>query len=177
VAGLLAGCGAPEGREPNDFERVYTVLALEFEDPRFCFKISPLARTVAAFNPAGLQVFFERSQCFMFVARRTLNAGLCREVREAEHFWHSGAYFTAAICRAEVAAGNVFRASFGWPSSVPHEKILRAAGYTLDDVRRRLGERPPENAWFDFFHDFRRRGDGELQQRLIELPDFAATGP
>lgn len=171
----LAARGAPEGRDPTDFERVYTVLALEFEEHRYCAKISPQARILASFNSSGRQVYFERSQCFMYLAPRTQNAALCREVREFEHFWYSGDYFSERHCRSQIAAGVVFRASLGWPFSVSHEKVLRAAGYGEDDLRRRFPDRDPAGAWFDFFRDFRRRGDGTLRQRLLGLPDFAAT--
>lgn len=171
----LAACGAPEGRDPNDFERVYTVLALEFEEHRYCAKISPQARILASFNSSGTLLYYARSQCFMYLALRTQNAALCRQVRELDHFWYSGDYFSPQHCRSQIAAGVVFRANLGWPSSVSHEMVLRAIGYGEDDLRRRFPDREPAGAWFDFFHDFRRRGDGTLQQRLLGLPDFAAA--
>jgi hypothetical protein len=90
-------------------------------------------------------------------------------VKQARGILLDGSYFSQRSCRALVAAGR----PLSFTTSFDHEKILRAAGYTDRDVRARLPGHPQEDSWMRFYHDFFRRSDGELRQRLLALPDFS----
>jgi hypothetical protein len=168
-ATLLAAVACAEDyRQPNEFERAYTAITLDIESHELCEKISPRARGRFPFNSPGTQVYFERSRCFFYVAAKQLNPHFCKEVTEARGFRLDGSYFSGKNCRDVVAAGK----RLNFTTSFDHEKILRAAGYTDGDVRRRFPKHPEENSWMLFYHDFFRRSDGELRRRLLELPDF-----
>ncbi len=166
---LTAAHGA-ETRKPNAFERAYTALALDFESHEPCAKISPRALVRAPFNSPGTRIYFERSRCFSIVAQRTLNPFFCREVAAADASKSAGGHFTRENCEALVAAGRPFRARL----SFDHRLVLEALGYSDEDVARRFPKHPAEESWMLFYHDFFRRGDGELQHRLENLPDFNA---
>lgn len=171
VAGLAiaAAAAAAQTRKPNDFERAYTALALDFESHEPCAKISPRALVRAPFNSPGTRLYFERSRCFLYVAWRTLNPYFCRQVVAASTDAQAGGYFTRENCEMLVASGRPFRARL----SFDHELVLEALGYDDADVARRFPNHPAENSWMLFYHDFFRRNDGELQHRLGNLPDFS----
>ena len=158
-----------ETRKPNDFERAYTALALDFESHEPCAKISPRALVRAPFNSPGTRVYFERARCFLNLARRTLNPYFCREVVAASADAKAGGYFTRGNCELLVAAGR----QFGAQLSFDHRLVLEALGYDDADVARRFPNHPAEDSWMLFYHGFFRRSDGELQHRLANLPDFS----
>ena len=168
LLGLASG-DARAQRPPNEYERAYTAMALDMDDRALCAKISPLARIRSLFN--STQIYFERSRCFLYVASKTLNAYLCREVREASAWFHNGSYFSRANCESLIAEGR--RLDFGL--SFDHEPILRALDYTDEEVQQRFANDPEVNSWMLFYRDFFRRGDGELQHRLARLPNFSAN--
>jgi hypothetical protein len=163
----LAGLGAE--RATRDLERAYTALALDMESHEVCAKISPRAVSRAPFNSPGTQAYFERSRCFQTLAQRTLNPYLCRWVRPAAETPKEGAYFTRENCESLVREGKAFRANI----SFDHELVLRALGYGDEDVTRRIPDHPSQTSWMAFYYDFFRRGDGELQRRFKDLPDFS----
>ncbi len=80
-----------------------------------------------------------------------------------------GAYFTRENCESLVREGKTFGATIPFD----HALVLKALGYTDEDVARRLPTHPEDNSWMLFYSNFFRRGDGELQHRLKDLPDFS----
>ena len=156
-------------RTTNDLEHAYIALALDMESHEVCAKISPRSVTRAPFNSPGTRTYFARSRCFQTLASRTANAYFCRRVRPAAETPKDGAYFTRENCQSLVREGKVFRASI----SFDHELVLKALGYTDEDVARRIPEQPEVNSWMLFYLDSRYR-DAEMQQRLKDLPDFSA---
>ena len=156
-------------RTTNDLEHAYIALALDMESHEVCAKISPRSVTRAPFNSPGTRTYFARSRCFQTLASRTANAYFCRWVRPAAETPKDGAYFTRENCQSLVREGKVFRASI----SFDHELVLKALGYTDEDVARRIPEQPEVNSWMLFYIDSRYR-DAEMQQRLKVLPDFSA---
>lgn len=165
----LAPAGLGAERATGDLERAYTGLALDMESHEVCAKISPRAVSRAPFNSPGTRAYFERSRCFQTLAQRTLNAYLCRFVRAAAETPRDGAYFTRENCESLVRAGQAFRANI----SFDHELVLRALGYGDEDVAHRIPDHPSATSWMAFYYDFLRRGGGELQRRLVDLPDFS----
>ena len=69
-------------RAPNDFERAYTVIALDMDSAELCGKISPNAVSRAPFNSPGTRVVAERSRCYFQVALKTLNPHHCGNVHQ-----------------------------------------------------------------------------------------------
>ncbi len=167
---MATAAQSAETRKPNAFEQAYTALALDFESHEPCAKISPRALVRAPFNSPGTRVYFARSRCFLSVAHRTLNPYFCRQVVAADASKSAGGYFTRANCEALVVAGRPFRARL----SFDHKLVLQALGYDDADVTARFPKHPAEDSWLLFYHGFFRRGDGELQHRLVNLPDFSA---
>ncbi len=156
-------------RATNDLEHAYTALALDMESHEVCAKISPRSVTRAPFNSPGTRTYFARSRCFQTLASRSSNAYFCRWVKPAAKTPKAGAYFTRENCESLVREGKVFRASI----SFDHELVLKALGYTDQDVARRIPEQPEVNSWMLFYFHSRYR-DAEMQQRLENLPDFSA---
>jgi hypothetical protein len=165
----LADGAAGAERATNDLEHAYIALALDMESHEVCAKISPRSVTRAPFNSPGTRTYFARSRCFQTLASRTRNAYFCRWVKPAAETPRDGAYFTRENCESLVREGKVFRASI----SFDHELVLKALGYTDEDVARRIPEQPEVNSWMLFYFDSRYR-DAEMQQRLKNLPDFSA---
>lgn len=172
LGGLLIATAAQsaETRNPNNFERAYTAMALDFESHEPCARISPRALVRAPFNSPGTRVYFERSRCFLSLAWRTLNPYFCRQVVAASADAKAGGHFTRENCAALVAAGRPFRAGL----TFDHRLVLQSLGYDDADVAARFPKHPADDSWMLFYHDFFRRSDGELQQRLRSLPDFSA---
>ncbi len=173
LACLLAVAGGaaaePGERKPNAFERAYIAIALDIESHEPCRKISPRAIVRAPFNSPGTRVYFARSRCFFVVAHQTLNPYICRWVVPASDSASKGGYFTRANCQALVAKGRAYNVHL----SFDHGLVLKALGYTDEDVKRRFPRHPEEDSWMFFYHDFFRRADGSLQRRLKNLPDFS----
>jgi hypothetical protein len=165
-----AAAQAEETRMPNAFELAYTAMALDMESPELCAKISPRAESFALFNNPGTQVYWERSRCFFYVAVKSLNPALCREVVEADAWFHDGSYFSRDSCERLVAEGRPFNFNL----SFDHALILREMGYGDADISARFARHPGEPAWFAFYLDSLKRGDGDFQRRLNRLPDFGA---
>lgn len=168
LLGSVGGAASDE-RKPNDFERAYTALALDMESHETCAKISSRALVRAPFNSPGTRLYFQRSYCFQLLAQRTLNPYFCRSVRPASDSASEAGHFTRETCESLIAKGQSFRADL----SFDHALILQALGYTDADVARRFPKHSEEPSWSRFYHDFFRRSDGTLQQRLKDLPDFS----
>ena len=164
------GLAAAATRKPNDFERAYTALTLDTLSHELCAKISPQAETRALFNSPGTQIYRERSRCFLYVAVKSLNPHLCREVIEVEAWFLDGSYFSRANCEAMVAKGR----PFVFTLSFDHALILTEMGYGDEAIRARFPKHPGEPAWLAFYLDALKRRDGEFQQRLSRLPDFGS---
>ena len=156
-------------RAPNAFERAYAAIALDVEGADLCGKISSNAVSRAPFNSPGTRVVAERSRCYFYVAVRTLNPFHCRQVRQIGSR-RQGGHFSSANCQEMIAAGKRFNGHL----SFDHKLILEALGYTDTDVAARFPRHPQEDSWSRYYHDFFRRSDGGLQQRLPRLPDFSA---
>ncbi len=69
-------------RVPNEYERAYSVIALDVEAADLCGKISPHAVSRVPFNSSGTRVVAERSPCYFHVALRTLNPHHCANNRQ-----------------------------------------------------------------------------------------------
>lgn len=161
---------AEDSHLPSDLERAYVGLALDTERYDICSKISPQSREGYLLNSPGTQVYYTRSACYQYLARRTLNPFFCRQVREAQSGWfQSGDHFSKKNCEKLVKSGKTFRAHLGFD----HEIVLRAAGYTDEDVRETIVDHPRPGSWMEFYHGFQRRNDGSLLQKLNDLPDFS----
>lgn len=173
VALLLAGLGATpcmaDGRPPNSLERAYTAMVQDGYGASLCDRISPKATTRAAFNSSGTQIYHERSACYFYAAATELNDYYCPRVIEADSWFLNGDYFSPESCRRFVARGQAWRAT----TSFDHEAVLRAAGYTEEDLAARVPDADPATAWLEFYLSFRRDSDGGLQRRLDRLPDFS----
>lgn len=165
-----AAAQADETRKPNAFELAYTAMALDMESPQLCAKISPKAESLALFNSPGTQIYRERSRCFLYVAVKSLNPLLCREVVEADAWFHDGSYFSRETCERLVAEGR----PFNFKLSFDHALILREMGYGDAAVSARFAKHPDEPAWFEFYLDALSRGDADFQHRLSRLPDFSS---
>ena len=173
VLPLLFCLALPDGaagaeRVTNDLEHAYIALALDMESHEVCAKISPRSVTRAPFNSPGTRTYFARSRCFQTLASRTSNAYFCRWVKPAAETPRDGTYFTRENCESLVREGKVFGASI----SFDHELVLKALGYTDEDVARRIPEQPEVDSWMLFYVDSRYR-DAEMQRRLENLPDFS----
>ncbi len=168
---LPQGCTATEDNPfPSALERAYVGLALDTERHDICAKISPQSRERYLFNSPGTQVYYTRSACYQYLARRTLNPYFCRQVKQAESGWfQSGDHSSKNNCDKLVKSGKAFRAHLGFD----HEIVLRAAGYTDDDVRETIADHPRPGSWMEFYHGFQRRNDGSLLRKLDDLPDFS----
>lgn len=164
----FAVIAASDERKTNDLEHAYIALALDMESHEVCAKISPRSVTRAPFNSPGTRAYFARSRCFQTLAQRTLNAYLCRWVKPAAETPTDGAYFTWENCESLVREGKVFRASI----SFDHALVLKAMGYTDDEVACRVPEHPSDTSWMLFYIGSRHR-DNEMQRRLKDLPDFS----
>jgi hypothetical protein len=164
-----AAAQAEETRKPNAFELAYTAMALDMESPQLCAKISPRAESSALFNSPGTQVYRERSRCFLYVAVKSLNPSLCREVVEADAWFHDGSYFSRDSCERLVAEGRPFNFNL----SFDHAQVLQEMGYGDADISARFAKHPGEPAWFEFYLDALSRGDADFQRRLSRLPDFS----
>lgn len=165
-----AAAQAEETRKPNPFELAYTAMALDMEAPGLCAKISPKAESVALFNSPGTQIYRERSRCFLYVAVKSLTPSLCREVAEADAWFHDGSYFSRENCERLVAQGRPFNFNL----SFDHALVLREMGYRDADITARFARHPGEPAWFAFYLNALSRGDGDFQHRLSRLPDFSS---
>ena len=155
-------------RAPNEFERAYTVIALDMDSAELCGKISPNAVSRAPFNSPGTRVVGERSRCYFQVALKTLNPHHCRNVRQVGSR-RQGGHFSSANCQQLIAEGKRFNVNF----SFNHKLVLEAAGYSDADVAARFPRHPQEDSWSSFYHSFFRRSDGGFQHRLPRLPDFS----
>ena len=162
----VAAAGAE--RATNDLEHAYIALALDMESHEVCAKISPRSVSRAPFNSPGTRAYFARSRCFQTLASRTLNAYLCRWVKPESETPRDGAYFTRENCESLMREGKVFGANI----SFDHELVLKALGYTDEDVARLIPKQPDVDSWMLFYYKFRYR-DGEMQRRLKDLPDFS----
>ena len=120
-------------RAPNEFERAYTVIALDMDSAELCGKISPNAVSRAPFNSPGTRVIGERSRCYFQVALKTLNAHHCRNVRQVGSR-RQGGHFSSANCQQLIAEGKRFNVNF----SFNHKLVLEAAGYSDADVAARF---------------------------------------
>lgn len=160
---------AADTRRPNEFERAYTAMALDTLSRGLCAKISPHAESRAFFNSPGTQIYRERSRCFLYVAVKSLNSFLCREVIEATAWFYDGSYFSRKNCQRLVSQGQPFNFSL----SFDHALIMRKMGYGDDTISARFPEHPGEPAWLKFYLDALKRGDGDFQRRLGGLPDFS----
>jgi len=161
---------ASDARKPNDFELAYTAIALDTLSHELCAKISQNAKTKAPFNSPGTQVYGERSRCFLYVAVKSLNTYLCREVIEANAWILDGSYFSRENCERLVARGQPFNFSL----SFDHALILKEMGYRDEDIEARFPEHTVEPAWFKFYLDAIRQNNGDFQRRLKRLPDFSS---
>jgi len=161
---------AADSRKPNDFELAYTAMALDTSSHGLCAKISPKAETRALFNSPGTQVYKERSRCFLYVAVKSLNPALCRDVIEVDAWILDGSYFSRENCERLVSKGQPFNFSL----SFDHAQVLKAMGYRDEDVEARFPGRAGALPWLEFYLDAIRRGDGDFQRRLERLPDFSS---
>lgn len=159
-----------DSHPPSPLERAYVGLALDIERHDICAKISPQSRERHLFNSPGTQVYYTRSACYQYLAQRTLNPFFCRQVKEVKSGWfQSGDHFSRENCEKLVSSGKAFKAHLGFN----HEMVLRAAGYTDDDVKERIADHPRPGSWSEFYHGFRKRNDGSLLRKLNNLPDFS----
>ena len=179
MAVLLSNSGPAQAepkdtRPPEALERAYVGLALDFESHEICKRISPKAMERNAGNTPGRQIYFTRSECFFFLALRTLNPFLCGEVVQAKAFMMNGRGFTQKQCEQEVnelARGN---RRFEADITFDHQGVLRAAGYTDAHVKAVIKDHPTQTSWMDFYHYQIKNNGGAFQQRMMKsLPDFS----
>ena len=165
---LLSACDGEisEGeRPPTPLELAFTALALDMEWHEPCLRIHPEAVVRAPFNSSGTRIYHERARCFFLLAHSTLNPHFCRFVVEAKSFWLGGDYFSASNCEAVVGQGRSFKARL----SLDHELLLKALGYTADDIGQQFPNELAELAWLKFYLGLFKSGD-ELRRRLHRLP-------
>ena len=169
----LAPCVAKaETRAPNVFERAYTAMALDFGSHELCERISPDAESQLLFNSPGTQIYRERSRCFLYAAVNTLNPYLCQFVVEVSGWLHNGSYFSRENCEVLVSKGNPFNFSL----TFDRKRILTEMGYTVEEVVEIFPGEAEEVALHRFYLNAVGR-DGDFQQRLTRLPDFAGIAP
>ena len=161
-----------ETRRPHDFEFAYTAMALDFGDHELCERISPAAETRLLFNSPGTQIYRERSRCFLYAAGNTLNPYLCKFVIEASAWFHDGSYFSRRNCEELVSAGNPFNFSL----SFDRQRVLTEMGYSAKEIAEAYPRASTEEAWHRFYLNAVGR-DGNFQQRLQRLPNFAREDP
>src|SRR3989344_4321708 len=68
-------------RVPDEKELFFHKVAVDFEIPELCNKISSQAYYSAPFAPPGYQISLVRSRCFINVAEKMKDQNLCKEVR------------------------------------------------------------------------------------------------
>ncbi len=159
-------------REPNVLELSYTAMALDFGSHDLCERISPDAESRLLFNSPGTQIYRERSRCFLYVAVNTLNPYLCQFVVETFGWLHDGSYFSRKNCEVLVSEGNPFNFSL----SFDRRRVLTEMGYSVGEIAETYPGESEEVALHRFYLDALGR-DGDFQQRLIGLPDFARDKP
>ena len=166
VSGVVGAAAAADGRDPNPFERAYTTIALDVESPDLCFKISPRAEMRASFNSPGTQIYAERSRCFMYVAVKTLNAYLCREVVARGDAGFSGDYFSRENCEKLVENGKPYNFSTASQPEVTLKAALEVLGYGVAP-----GHEDDPVAWMTRYAEVRFTAN--FQHGLARLPDFS----
>ena len=161
-----------ETRDPYTFERAYTAMVLDLGSHELCERISPDAESRHLFNSPGTQIYRERSRCFLYAAVNTSNPYLCQFVVEASGWFHNGSYFSRENCEALVSEGN----SFNFSLSFDRKGILTEMGYSTAEIAEAYPGESEEIALYRFYLKAVGR-DGDFQQRLNRLPDFAAAKP
>lgn len=165
---LLTTAAAAETRRPNPLETAYTAMALDFGAHDLCERISPEAESRHLFNSPGTQIYRERSRCFLYTAVNTLNPYLCQFMIEASAWFHNGSYFSRENCKQLVAKARPFNFSI----SFDRQRVLTEMGYSATEIAQAFPGVPEHEAWHRFY--LRAVGkDGNFQQRLKRLPDFA----
>jgi hypothetical protein len=169
---LAPRAATAQTREPNVLELAYTAMALDFGSHELCERISPDAESRFLFNSPGTQIYRERSRCYLYAAVNTLNPYLCQFVVEATGWLHNGGYFSRENCKALVSEGGGFNFSL----SFDRGRVLTEMGYAIKDIAAIYPGEPQEVALHRFYLDAVGR-DGDFQQRLTRLPDFAGGKP
>lgn len=63
------------------------------------------------FNPAGMQTYYYRSQCYHDLAVSTLDAAFCAEVSERRSLLFDGSYYSVQACLAKIRQLHADRAA------------------------------------------------------------------
>lgn len=162
-------------RKPNSYELLYQQIAVDNDDPRLCYKISPTAYLTASWGGEDSEVSYLRSTCFYFIAQNTGRAELCSEVVEAKRPWANGSKYTEKNCMIDVKDN---RHSRKWSGMyVPPGMlipILQEVGYSADTMPERHRQYLKDNyeeAWVAYYLDNIKR-DPEFIRQLLTLTSF-----
>ncbi len=89
---------------PTDQERFIYDIALDFKEPKLCKKIDPYAEGRDMWGgmtpaPAGYQLTYLQSDCYLFLAAALHDDSLCKEVRPLRRGLKDGSQITPDYCR------------------------------------------------------------------------------
>ena len=172
---VLLSCSSDDidERKPTPYELLYQQIAVDTDDPRLCYKISPRAYLTASWGGARSEISSLRSECFYFIAQNTGRAELCSEVIEAKRFLADGSMYTEENC-----LDNLQRHQPNWAGIyVPPAwliPILKETGYseeTMPEHHRQYLHNAYDEAWLSYYlQDIKR--DPAFLEKLLKLPSF-----
>lgn len=157
------------GQAPQENEMAYYAIATDINNAGLCSKISASAYTSAGFNPAGYQISYLRSDCYMHVAVGTKNPTLCQKVKGLSTLFLDGSKVSPAECVKEIQNPDT---AFGGTSGsyFNTQTILTQLGYSEEMVPiTGTGTSPADRQmdWYNFYLNARSTPD--FQNRLNQL--------
>jgi hypothetical protein len=172
---VLLSCSAEERgeRKPNPYELLYQQIAVDTDDPRLCYKISPVAYLTASWGGEDSEISYLRSKCFYSIAQNTGRAELCGEVMEAKRFLADGSMFSEENCLHSLQSHQPNWVGIYVPPAwlIP---ILEEVGYSTDTMpeqHRQYLNNGYEEAWLNYYlQDIKR--DPAFLEKLLKLPSF-----
>ncbi len=148
---------------PTDLEDFVFVVAINFDTPALCERISPLADGGGGgWAPRGFQIEALRSECFRKLAMRLRNASLCDQAFPVRTRGLDGSGLDKNYCLAAVNGNEGVVATPDPHNMRPFISFLNKLGYDDRQVVESRYQENPQNSPTHAAYEQLRREDGFL---------------